>query len=233
MRKTIGIIGGMGPLATADLFRKLIENTDAASDQQHLHVVIDNDPTIPDRTAYLLGRGSDPYPAMLKSAQRLQSMGAQLLLMPCVTGHSYWEALRRSLTAPLLNMLTVTCESMAKAGIRKAALFATTGTVRTAIFDRVCAHYGLELLKPNEEDQQAVMDLIYKGVKTGVRAYDTAPVSAIAEKLLSAGAQTVILGCTELPIAYERFGLDFPRIDPTLELARKAVSLAGGKLKAL
>lgn len=233
MRKTIGIIGGMGPLATADLFRKLIENTDATSDQQHLHIVIDNDPTIPDRTAYLLGRGHDPYPAMLKSAQRLQSMGAQLLLMPCVTGHSYWEALHRSLTAPILNMLTVTCESMAKAGIRKAALFATTGTVKTAIFDKVCALYKLELLKPDEEDQQAVMDLIYKGVKSGAGTYDTTQVSATAERLLSAGAQTVILGCTELPIAYERFGLDFPHIDPTLELARKAISLAGGRLKAL
>lgn len=231
MRKTVGIIGGMGPLATVDLFGKIVENTDAAADQQHIHVIVDNDPAVPDRTAALLYGGADPFPLMLKSAKRLQSAGAELLIMPCVTGHSYLDALRRGVNVPILNMLTVTCDTMVRSGIKRAALFATTGTVKTGIYDRVCAQYGIELLKPEDSEQQAVMDIIYRGVKTGARQYDGGSVNAIAQKLLDAGAQTVILGCTELPIAYERFGLGFPHIDPTLELARKTVVMAGGRVK--
>lgn len=232
MSKTVGIIGGMGPLATADLFHKIVEHTDAHTDQEHLHVVIDNDPAIPDRTAALLYGGADPLPMMLRSARRLEAMGAQLLLMPCVTGHSYLDALQGGVGVPILNMLTVTCDTMSNAGVRKAALFATTGTAKTGIYDRVCAGYGIELVKPSEADQQAVMDVIYRGVKTGVRQYDAAPVNAIAQKLLDSGAQTVILGCTELPLAYERYGMEFPHIDPTLELAKKAIIMAGGRVKA-
>lgn len=231
MSKTIGILGGMGPLATADLFLKIVEHTDAAVDQEHLHIVIDNDPSIPDRTAALLRGGEDPFPMMLRDAQGLEAMGAQVLLMPCVTGHSYLDALQRALNVPLLNMLTVTCDAMLRQGVRKAALFATTGTAQTGIYDRVCSGYGIELVKPSQAEQQVVMDLIYKGVKTGARRYDAAEVNAIAARLLDAGARTVILGCTELPIAYERFGLDFPHIDPTLELAKRAIEAAGGRVK--
>lgn len=230
--KSIGIIGGMGPLATADLFQKIIENTDAATDQEHIPVIIDNNTAIPDRTAALLYRGADPFPMMLKSAKKLQSMGAELLIMPCVTGHSYLDALRRGINIPILNMLTITCETMVRGGVKKAALFATTGTVKTGIFDKVCSLYGIELLIPSDADQRAVMDVIYRGVKAGARDYDASAVNSAAQRLIESGADTVILGCTELPIAYMRYKLDFPHIDPTLELARKAIIISGARVKA-
>ena len=87
-KKTIGIIGGMGPLATADLFEKIVGHTKAACDQEHLHVVIDSNTNIPDRTAALLHGGADPLPELTGSARRLEAMGADVLIMPCNTAQN-------------------------------------------------------------------------------------------------------------------------------------------------
>lgn len=224
MKKTIGIIGGMGPLATVDLFGKIVKNTPAKKDQDHIRVVIDNNTDIPDRTAALLDGGADPAPQMIKSVERLVAGGADCLIMPCNTAHGFLERVRSASPVPVLNMIELTCQALKKRGITRAGLLATTGTIRTGIYPKYFD--GVELLLPDEQEQEAVMDMIYGGVKAGVKDYDAAAVQKTAEHLLERGAQTIILGCTELPLAMELYALDFPSTDPTLELALGAIAFA-------
>ena len=230
MKKTLGIIGGMGPLATADLFRKIVEHTEAACDQEHIHILIDNNTNIPDRTKALLEGGADPTEELQKSAKRLIAAGAEGLMMPCNTAHNFYEAVRSVSDVPVLHMIDLTRDSLKEKGVTCAGLLATTGTFRTGIYQSRFAGQ-IELLTPNEEEQEAVMDMIYGGVKAGVMDYDASRVQKTAEKLIAQGAQTIILGCTELPLAMDLYELDFPATDPTLELAKGAIRFAGGKVK--
>ena len=231
MTKTIGIIGGMGPMATADLFRKIVLHTAASCDQEHIHVLIDNNTAIPDRTAALLSGGQDPLPQMTRSARWLEAGGADCLIMPCNTAHCYHSQLQKTVNIPLLNMLELTCQSMADKGVRCAGLLATNGTVQTGVYARMAERFGITLLTPDEAGQAAVMELIYQGVKAGAETFDIAKVSQAVEALRRSGAETIVLGCTELPLAVEMYHLTFPSVDPTLELAKGAIRFVGGTVK--
>lgn len=230
-KKTIGIIGGMGPLATADLFRKIALHTDAASDQEHPRVVIDSNTDIADRTAALLHGGADPVPEIVKSARRLESIGADFLVMPCNTAHGFYDAVAAAVEIPVLHMIALTRDALKARGVQKAGLLATDGTVETGIYQQTFRGSGVELLTPPADDQAAVMDLIYNGVKAGDLAHDASAFRRACENLLGHGAETLILGCTELPPAFELYRLDYLNTDPTLELALAAIRAAGCKVK--
>ena len=228
-KKTIGIIGGMGPLATADLFEKIVGHTKAACDQEHLHVVIDSNTNIPDRTAALLHGGADPLPELVKSAGRLEKMGADVLIMPCNTAHNYYDGIAAAVSVPVLHMVRLTAQALVERGVKKAGLLATDGTVRTGIYQRSFEGSGVELLTPDEAGQRAVMEMIYQGVKAGDMAFDAQPAQQAMERLLATGAEVLILGCTELPLAVKLYGIALPAVDPTLELALEAIRFAGGE----
>lgn len=228
-KKTIGIIGGMGPLATADLFEKIILHTRAACDQEHLRVLIDSNTNIPDRTAAILQGGADPVPELIASARGLERQGAELLLMSCNTAHYFYDAVQTAVSVPVLDMIRLTAQALIERGVRTAGLLATDGTVQTGIYQQCFEGTGIRLLTPDGPDQQAVMDLAYRGVKAGSLDYDTAAARAAMEALLRRGAETLILGCTELPLAMELYGIDLPVTDPTLELALAAIRQAGAE----
>ena len=172
-KKVIGILGGMGPLATADLFQKITLHTAASCDQDHPRVCIDSNTNISDRTAALLHGGTDPVPEMVKSAQRLASIGADLLIMPCNTAHNFYDAVASSVSIPVLHMIAITRDALKSRGVKCAGLLATDGTVQTGIYQRTFEGSGVELLTPdNTEDQSAVMDIIYNGVKAGDLTHD-------------------------------------------------------------
>lgn len=230
-KKVIGIIGGMGPLATADLFQKIVLHTEAACDQEHLRVCIDSNTNIADRTAALLHGGANPVPEMVKSAQRLASIGAEVLIMPCNTAHNFYDEVAASVDLPVLHMIALTRDALGKKGVTCAGLLATDGTVQTGIYQRTFAGSGIELLVPEGDDQAAVMDIIYNGVKAGDMNHDVAAFRRTCENLLARGAEVLILGCTELPPAFELYHLDYPNVDPTLELALGAIRFAGGQIK--
>lgn len=230
-KKTIGILGGMGPLATVDLFRKITVHTDAKSDQEHPRVVIDSNTDIADRTEALLHGGADPTPEMIKSAQHLERIGADVLIMPCNTAHCFYDAVAASVHIPMLHMIALTCDALRERGVKRAGLLATDGTVQTGIYRRTFAGSGVELLEPVGSDQRAVMDVIYNGVKAGDLAHDVGPFRAACESLLAAGAQALVLGCTELPLAFSLYHLDYPAVDPTLELALGALRFVGCPIK--
>ncbi len=231
MKKTIGIVGGMGPLATSDLFRKIVEVTDAKSDQEHVRVCIDNNTEIPDRTAAILNGGEDPVPEMVKSAVRLQGMGADVLIMPCNTAHYFYDRLIPFVDTPFLNMIEETAKEIKRRGIKKVGLLATDGTCRSGVYKNVFDAMGIEMCMPSPDKQKSVMDVIYKGVKAGNLSIELTGFYEDMDELFEKGAKTLILGCTELPVAFDLFKIDRPNIDPTLVLAAAAVRFVGAKVK--
>ena len=228
-KKIIGIIGGMGPLATADLFEKIIVHTKAACDQDHLRVIIDSNTNIPDRTAAILHGGADPVPELTASARGLERMGAELLVMPCNTAHNFYDAGQGAVSIPVLHMVRLTAQALRERDVKRAGLLATDGTVETGIYQRCFDSAGIELLTPPPEGQRAVMEMIYQGVKAGRMDYDASTARRAMEDLLERGAETLVLGCTEIPLAVRLYRLELPVTDPTLELALGAVRAAGGE----
>ncbi|MCI9485999.1 MAG: amino acid racemase [Lachnospiraceae bacterium] len=231
MKKTIGIVGGMGPLATCDLFRKIVEVTDAKSDQEHVRVCIDNNTEISDRTAAILSGGPDPVPEMVKSAVRLQGMGADVLIMPCNTAHYFYDRLVPFVDTPFLNMIEETAKEIRQKGMKKVGLLATDGTCQSGVYKKVFDAMGIETCMPSPARQRSVMDVIYKGVKAGNLSIDLTGFYEAMEELFADGAETLVLGCTELPVAFDLFQIEKPNIDPTLVLAKAAVRFVGARVK--
>lgn len=228
-RRVIGIIGGMGPLATADLFKKIVDKTDAKCDGEHLHVLIDNNTDIPDRTASILAGSDEPAKYMLESAQRLESMGADMLIIPCNTAHFFHEKVSAGCNIPILHMPRETAKRASEAGIKCVGLLATDGTVKSGVYDKPFEKQGIKLIKPDEDGQKKLMHLIYDEVKAGKKA-DTAALDGTLDSMEAQGCEAFILGCTELPIA---FAGDASRrfLDPTSILAEAAIKSAGGKVR--
>lgn len=231
MRKTIGILGGMGPLATCDLFSKIIQITDASCDQEHVRICIDNNTEISDRTNAIIRHGKDPVPEMVKSAVRLQSFGADVLIMPCNTAHYFYDRILPFVDIPFLSMIDETAKVISDRGLRKVGLLATDGTLQTAVYEKAFKKRGISIVVPPPENQVHIMDLIYNGVKAGNKEIDTKPTKKTIEDLFRKGAQTLVLGCTELPVAFDLYGFDYPKTDPTLILASRAVQFVGAKVK--
>lgn len=229
--KSIGIIGGMGPLATVDLFGKIVQMTRAGSDREHIQVYVDNNTNIPDRTGAILHGGEDPRREMIRSAIKLEAMGADVLVMPCNTAHYFHEDVKAYVSIPFLSMIEETVEEIARGSFHTVGLLATTGTVRSGVYEKAMEARGITPVKPTDEGMTHVMDLIYNGVKAGNADWPIQPFLDVLEDLRRRGAQTMILGCTELPIAFEQHRIGYPFIDPTSALAKSAIRFAGGALK--
>lgn len=233
MKKTIGILGGMGPLATADLFRKIVSLTAAGSDNEHIRVYIDSNSSIPDRTAAILSGGPDPVPAMRDSLRKLEACGADCIIMPCNTAHYFLPRLQGLTDIPFLSMLAAAAAACrARFPEKTAAVLATRGTLASGLYQAALEKEEVPCLLPEEGERDALMEVIYGGVKAGAppEQYRAAFLSVL-EGLAARGADYFILGCTELPLAFQLLGLSQPSLDPTEELARAAIRFCGCPLK--
>lgn len=232
VKKTIGIIGGMGPLATVDLFNKIIRLTDADRDQDFPRVLVDCNTDIPDRTAAILSGGEDPVPQLARSARALETGGADFLIMPCNTAHWFYDALCRETSLPVLHMPRLTAEEMVRDGIGTVGLLATDGTIKTGIYETLFNDRGIKVVKPDADGQRHVMSAIYDGVKAGdMDAIDIPALRGMLDSMADQGVERFVLGCTELPIVFSECGLSYPSADPTLILAAASVSFAGYPVK--
>ncbi len=230
--KTIGIIGGMGPLATYDLAGKILNNTDAACDQDNIPVLIDCNTRIADRTEAILQGGADPRPEMKKSAKRLESAGADVLIMACNTAHYFYDSVREDISIPVLHMPRETARHLIYMGVKKAGVLATDGTCQSGVYGRALEEVGITPVYPSEEKQKIIMSLIYDHVKAGVMDFSDLDIYSVISEMQTKGAEVLILGCTELPMAFDILGeTALPVVDPTEVLARAAVSFAGAPLK--
>ncbi len=224
-KKTIGIIGGMGPMATVDLFKRIVEHTDAKNDAEHIHIIIDNYPQIPDRTTAILAGDNSVVKYLVESGKRLENAGAELLLIPCNTSHYFYDELCRELGVPVINMIRECAKKVQVSGYKKVALLATDGVVFSGIYTSIFAEYEIDVLLPDKNGQKKVMSLIYDEIKAGKEAHPQILKKDLKD-LESKGAQAFILGCTELPLA---FGTDMSGkfIDPTAVLTEAAINAAG------
>ncbi len=229
--RIIGILGGMGPEATADLFREIVRLTPAKKDQDHIPVLIYSNSHIPDRTEAMLGRGENPLPQLIHSARVLEGAGAGILAMPCNTAHYFLPELERAVSVPFLNMLFETLQDLQSRlpGARRVGLLASAGTVRCEIFHSVFHTRGIQVLVPATGDQEVVSRAIYR-VKAGDCSQNTRNAFASAgEKLIALGAEAIILGCTEIPLVLGEEAVSYPCLHPTVALAQAAVDWALGK----
>ena len=202
MKKSIGILGGMGPLATADLLIKITTATQADSDREHIRVYIDSDCAIPDRTGAILHGGQDPVPEMTSALRNLERCGADCILMACNTAHYFLPRLQALTETPILDMLSITAKRCAQLFPgKRAAILGTTGTLQTGIYDRALKEAGVDFLLPDEAQQAWLMHLIYDVVKaTRPMQPEEEHWTRLLEELRARGADYFILACTELPI---------------------------------
>jgi aspartate racemase len=230
--KTIGILGGMGPEATLDCFAKIIKNTPAKKDQEHLRVIIDSNPKIPDRPAAIIGKGESPVPALIHGCRCLQLAGADFIIIPCVTAHFFLEEIRREVKLPILSILDVVTETIVREypQITNVGLLAITATINSGLFQKRLAADNIQTLVPDEVGQSTVMAAVADIKKTQParsRAQITADLIATAEGLVSRGARGIVAGCTEIPLALKPEHLAVPCFDALTILARAAIFEAG------
>ncbi|MFL6052047.1 MAG: aspartate/glutamate racemase family protein [Actinoallomurus sp.] len=198
----IGILGGMGPAATADFYAELIRRTPATRDQDHLRVVIWADPTVPDRVGAVLRGTSEPYPAMLEGANNLRLLGATLVAIPCHTAHVFRRRLAEESGLTFLDMVQETVDVLAAQGGGAGAvgLLGTRATLHSRLYQDGCAAAGIPTITPDEVAQRRVDESI-RQVKQGRPAAAGTELAAALRRLADAGASTVVLACTELPLA--------------------------------
>jgi aspartate racemase len=231
--KTIGILGGMGPLATVDIFKKIVMMTEAYCDNDHIPIIIDNNTLIPDRTSHIMGRGESPVRELVKSALRLEAMGADVIIIACNTAHYYYNDIVKHVSIPVINMIEETAREVLKNKpyVKKAGLIATEGTYNTGIYKSVFNSFGIELIQPNPENTKHIMDVIY-GIKKGLMDMDPANFKQAIDELKSKGSETLILGCTEIPMAFRMFDIHEDYVGASEVLAKRAIEFAGKNIIA-
>lgn len=225
--RCVGVLGGMGPEATVDMFRKIVRNTPATHDQDHLHILVDCDPSVPDRTAAILGQGPSPLPYLLAMGRRLRAAGADVLVIACNTAHYYYDALAASLGGTVIHMPREAARALRELlpEATKAGLLATTGSIVSRVYHQALLSYGFQALVPPDASQSSLMDAIYgpQGIKAGnLGDYPRRTILGIAYKLIEAGAEGLVLGCTEIPLVVGPEDFVVPAVDAT-EAAAKAV----------
>lgn len=234
-KRIVGVLGGMGPLATVDLYRKIIEATPARRDQDHLHVIIDADPEVPDRTEALLRGGQDPTPWLLAGAKRLAAAGADFIVVPCNTAHAFLPRVQPHVAIPLLSMIDETAAMAASiAPDATIGILATEGTIAAGLYQAAFTAKGLRPLVPSAEGQRHVSAAI-AAVKAGETGRATTEVLLIAAReLIEQDAGALVAACTELPLVLHQSDLPISTslIDPTDVLARAAVRTALGAVSS-
>lgn len=232
--KRLGIIGGMGPAATADLFTRIVNMTDVDTDQEHIDITVINDPTIPDRTNFILGKKDSPsfVPRLQEIAQQLEDLGCDVLVMPCNAAHAKHVEIAGVLKrSRLLNILKETASLASSLDCCCAGILATDGSIESGAYQHAFEGALMTSVVPDAKDQRIVMSAIYDYVKAGRKAPD-GMLDEVCDHLIEKGADCLILGCTELsllgiPEVYE----GVPVIDSMDALAYASVTACGYPVK--
>ncbi len=221
--KKLGVIGGLGPMATAYFLQLLTQMTDAETDQEHMEILIHSRPQIPDRTRFILGQSrEDPLPQMIEVGIDLKSQGVEVIAIPCITAHYFRKSLEREIGIPVLDAIQETALCLKEAGICRAGILATDGTIESGLFQRAFEEEGISSMLPDQMSQQMLMDIIYKEAKAG-RPVDYPAFWRVAQGLFDGGVQAVLLACTELSLVKRDLALGEGFLDAMEVLARKAV----------
>ena len=230
-KKTLGIIGGMGPAATAYFMDLVVRMTLAETDQEHLNIMVCHVPAIPDRTGYILDHRKDnPLPSIIEYGQKLAALGAEKLAIPCITAHYFYDAIREQVPVSIINGVEETVAYLKERGFRRVGVMATSGTLHACVFQKELERQGLEAVLPLAQRQKDVMDLIYKDIKSG-RPGDMERFGRVTKELRDCGAEVIILGCTELSIIKRDSDIGAGFIDVLEVLAKASIEHCGGEVR--
>lgn len=232
-RPLIGVIGGLGPAATLDFYAKVLELTPAGSDQEHIRLIIDADPEVPNRNDSVAGSGPSSAPALAAKARRLKDAGAELLVMPCNAAHAYRREIEAAAGLPLISIVDEALKAVAARppGTGKVGILATTGTLDSGLYQRALLDSGRPPATLEGPSLAAFMRLVYR-----IKAGDVGTAARLemldhGRALVAAGARALIAACTEVPLvlrASDEAELGAPIVDATEALARAVVVLGSG-----
>lgn len=231
-KKTLGIIGGVGPLATMLLGEMIVKRTKASADQEHMHFIIDNDTRIPDRTAYILDREQpNPLPVMIQDAGKLVSVGVDVICVPCNTAHYFYDELADNTAVPILHMIRETANKVKSLQAKKVGILGTKGTLSTNLYQDSLREVGIEPVVPDDAVQDLLMEIIYDYVKAG-SSIAREMWSKVEDAIMAQGCDHVILGCTELSIVNRELSLDQDTryVDALVTLADRTIEYCGYEL---
>ncbi|HEY8421772.1 MAG TPA: amino acid racemase [Thermoclostridium sp.] len=229
--KKLGVIGGLGPLATACFIEMVVKMTDAGADSEHIPMIIYNKPGIPDRSSFILGRSSDnPFTEMVGIGKALVGQGVDYIAIPCVTAYYFYNQLCDELEVPVIDMIGETACYLMENGIRRAGIMATDGTIAGGFLKKRLEQQGIEVVQPSVNGQQLLMNIIYNGIKANM-PFSMEDFNTVKNELFDADAEVIVLGCTELSVIRRDYEIGPGFVDAMQILARKSVLLCGGNLK--
>lgn len=230
-RPILGVIGGLGPIATTHFMELTIRMTAARTDQENLDMIVYSFPSIPDRTDFILGRSQEtPLPGMLSCGQALAAQGACCIAIPCFTAHYFYRELEAGIPVPIVNGIAETVRHLRENGITHAGIMATDGTIRTGLFRHALEDAGIVPVLPSPDRQADVMHLIYRNIKAGLPA-EMDRFHAVGNELKNSGAQAIILGCTELSLIKRDNAIGPGYLDAMEVLARQSLARCGMPIK--
>lgn len=225
--RTLGVIGGLGPMATAFFIRTVIEMTEADTDQEHIEMIVYHCPSIPDRTGYILGNSrANPEKAMADIGKKLAEAGADVIAVPCVTAGCFYERLSEEIPVPIINAAEETAKHLAEWGVHSVGLMATEGTIQSGLFQIPFRKKGIDIVLPDRNGQKDVTHLIYRNVKAGKPA-EKDRFESVSAELRDKGAQVILLGCTELSVIKRDVEIGAGYLDVAQVIAKRSVEKCG------
>jgi len=230
-RKTAGVMGGMGPDATVDFMAKVIAMTESARDQDHVHMIVDHDPSVPNRQHAIRTGIDDVTPHLARMARRLQDAGADFLVMVCNTAHVFLDGVHATTTIPFISIIDESIREIDRCHpqARVVGVLATDGCLNTRVYQDAIEVSGRTALVPEAAGIKELMRLI-TAIKAGNQGDDIATaMAAVAQTLVDRGAEVILGGCTEIPIVFEGVGFPVPVISSTNVLAARTLALALGR----
>ena len=227
--KTLGILGGLGPMSSVYFYEMLTSHTQALTDQEHLNILLSSRADTPDRTAFILGKSEEnPLPTMKTEIARLVSAGADVIAIPCNTAHYFYDSISEDAGVPIINIVRQTAIFCKRLGIKKAGILATEGTVASGSYSDIFTLAGMECIAPEAAEQKIISDVIYGQIKKGL-APDMKSFRTVAESLMARGCDRLVLGCTELSLLKKDGALDAGVYVDSLEVLAYSSIKACGK----
>jgi aspartate racemase len=225
---TVGLLGGMGPAATVDFMGRLVRLTPADRDQQHLHILVDCDPSVPDRTAHILAGSRAPARHLVAMARRLTALDAELLVMVCNSAHAYYDDVAAAVDAPVVDWVDEVASDLARRGTSRVGVLATEGTLHGRLYERALGRRGIRAVAPTPEETRRLMEVIYRVKSFGPDAELALGMRASASALGQRGAEIALLACTELSLLSSSFPAaeGIAEIDAADVVARRVVARA-------
>lgn len=231
--KVLGVLGGMGPLASAQFMLRLTLLTRASRDQDHIPAVLWSDPRVPDRTAAQRGTGSDPLPWLVHGLHGLEAAGCGAVAIPCNTAHGWIDGMRAASKLPILHIIDAAAADLRRQGVTPGTIgvIGTEATLAMGLYQRRLEALGWPCLQPDATEMTGLVTPAIAAVKANRVAEAYAPLAEMVGRLRDRGAAAVVLGCTEVPLGiqagpWQTLGVKL--VDTIDALARAAIAWARG-----